>query len=1456
MSLNRKVFSEIFHYNLGGTKKLNPIKKVGKKVSEIKHLTEEEIQAYRDGGYVVEEYPHGGEHGSLPDSTLLWEQSQYQNSFIKKNSAGNNVVENWDEYDPKKYGDIKEILNRTGIEPSGSTEYFYGSMTSPAYIDVFDKPVGTAPKPKGTLDRKKSINVNLMQSGYATDGKSARAFKKKLWEEVYPDTPYKATDNAAQNTKLNSWILDNEDKLAEFSKTGSTKAQVKDSGYLVGTMLGNAQEPETPFLPTKPVRKLERDPSFDSIEVNTTKALQKPREWNEMEVAPLPKVTPRPLRKSMYSEGGEVMNLTDLEIAEYEKGGYTVEKYHEGGAVHKHPHAPYDRYLDNSNVAVSDNTQPHNYYPAPKIPKVTLPNFVTDKVFPITANTNTKKYPKSTLIEKDNSKIKQFVNENKRYLGQVYGDDLYNEDGSYNYKKLASTNDLGKIVEDAKYAEFSKNEQEAYDAAPFYEKAANAVTATIADPMLTIRNAIFEGKGPMMGQWKGLNDEGNENERFYKNATGYDDDWLNSGFNFINPLAYTGEAVLADNAFDAGLNLATALSMGSLSGLTKPLASNLLKAEEKVVNTVLKTPSLKALKQTPLERLNNPELWKTYIGTKSGGIRGKIAKKAEDLELRWDVFKQNKVDDKVFRKQSAYKKTPEYQAEIERMKALRPNSRIGSYNDPKYPGHPWSDGNRRIIDQHARSQAIKDKYEAFRRNYSGLPIEPTKMGGGQGRIYKNLLDESEYIKLGKFPGGVDDLENLIDVGRKLNIKPGMENVAFPTKATVINPITNLLSRSILTTQHMPKLPGSVGRGNVKQTSDLLKQIRKLDKKGVGVDYQGSGNIMFDSATGKYQLVDLNYVGEPANRLKNTFAFNRLEQTPKERLADKFGQKLLDEADEFEKLRLMVPGQSYKFDDGGQVLDLTDLEIAEYEKSGYVIEEYADGGEHGDILTYKDNADYFDSHTNLHENSAYNKQIKERVYSGNWGFNPKDGTLHKLGKDDRVKVSSKTRALSKAKPMDKAVKPNQSGNWWDNPNHQPTQEETNEFVRMGVGKANSAFKDAISMVPGVETLADAAGLVDATVRGDKTDMGIYTAGLSLPFVPGRLLKKGKEAFKKIAKGPELPNSSGYDVSDFPKIKNSANTSDPIKALQKQYDVDETTAKKYFELEKRSSSNPEIRREYYDKNNLSPIEGDPDAYRDLINNPQAYAEFKNKSDSPLVRTMFDKIDEPSVVPGKNAVNKNSALSDDVLNDFMSQSDDASSLAVKKDPWKIEPAKVSTNFSPPPKYPELNNYQDALNGMKETGKYWDNVGISGSKMLNPNTVKYHGMMHSRPVVEVKMPDGNSQYFYKSTGGGGKSHGTGEWAPYGGFGRITHPQHKGIIIEDWFIKGNGYEDKYGSKTFQDISKELDGYLMKQEGLGSVDELNKSMGFRTFKNGGEIKHLTKAQIKKYRDGGYIVEEY
>ena len=95
-----------------------------------------------------------------------------------------------------------------------------------------------------------------------------------MWEEVYPDTPYKATDNAAQNTKLNSWIFENEDLLQSFNKTGSLTEikegipEAKDADEIYGEhsfrtgnrvvngVLKSNPEPEFTPLPTRPLQTI------------------------------------------------------------------------------------------------------------------------------------------------------------------------------------------------------------------------------------------------------------------------------------------------------------------------------------------------------------------------------------------------------------------------------------------------------------------------------------------------------------------------------------------------------------------------------------------------------------------------------------------------------------------------------------------------------------------------------------------------------------------------------------------------------------------------------------------------------------------------------------------------------------------------------------------------------------------------------------------------------------------------------------------------------------------------------------------------------------------------------------------------------------------------------------------------------------------------------------------------
>ena len=189
-------------------------------------------------------------------------------------------------------------------------------------------PFGSFVKPKGTLDSKESINVNLMKQGFATDNKSARAFKKKLWEEVYPDTPHKTKDNAAQNIKLNKWIFDNEDKLQGFKETGSlTEGREK---------IPEAPEPEFTPLPTRP---LQTTPLVKKSTPGTIKPPQstvkwvynkKLGRWHEIQRA----VKPEDLESrkiGFLQDGGEIRELTDEEVEQYKAGGYIIEEYPDGG---------------------------------------------------------------------------------------------------------------------------------------------------------------------------------------------------------------------------------------------------------------------------------------------------------------------------------------------------------------------------------------------------------------------------------------------------------------------------------------------------------------------------------------------------------------------------------------------------------------------------------------------------------------------------------------------------------------------------------------------------------------------------------------------------------------------------------------------------------------------------------------------------------------------------------------------------------------------------------------------------------------------------------------------------------------------------------------------------------------------------------------------------------------------
>ena len=135
-----------------------------------------------------------------------------------------------------------------------------------------------------------------------------------------------------------------------------------------------------------------------------------------------------------------------------------------------------------------------------------------------------------------------------------------------------------------------------------------------------------------------------------------------------------------------------------------------------------------------------------------------------------------------------------------------------------------------------------------------------------------------------------------------------------------------------------------------------------------------------------------------------------------------------------------------------------------------------------------------------------------------------------------------------------------------------------------------------------------------------------------------------------------------------------------------------------------------------------------------------------------------------------------------------------------------------------------QGALTGMKNTGKTLDNMNFDASSLINKNVIN-HGSVHGRQVVEVALPNGQTQLFYKSSGLAGKSGkgvaGTTEglWQPFGGHATTNIG---GNNIDNWFIKDAGYENFYGSNSFRDISGNLDR-IAAEEGWDMSEQLLKS---------------------------------
>jgi len=306
----------------------------------------------------------------------------------------------------------------------------------------------------------------------------------------------------------------------------------------------------------------------------------------------------------------------------------------------------------------------------------------------------------------------------------------------------------------------------------------------------------------------------------------------------INSGYYASNAPL-DEKIARGLE--TGLFMGTSPGML-PAVGTGLKGLNQVSKNIANTPKLSLAFQSPAERLVNPEAYKVLTG-RSSGIRGNILEGYYNLKQKNILKAQNKLNNKVF---DARRSNQDDLAEsfIEKRDVLN--------ND---------------------YDKIQKTINDWRLKYSGLPITPTNMGGGQGSIFKNNLNQNELIKVGSYFGNEQSLNNLVELGKTYN-NPNVA-AAFPTKAipfTKTVESNGLVGQNINAAQFMPKLDYNSGLYSASEimTPEQIKfHLNNLNELGLGIDYTGSaGNI--GRVGDKLGLVDLTYVGPAGKRTTNYF----------------------------------------------------------------------------------------------------------------------------------------------------------------------------------------------------------------------------------------------------------------------------------------------------------------------------------------------------------------------------------------------------------------------------------------------------------------------------------------------------------------------------------------------------------------------------------------------------------
>lgn len=170
-----------------------------------------------------------------------------------------------------------------------------------------------------------------------------------------------------------------------------------------------------------------------------------------------------------------------------------------------------------------------------------------------------------------------------------------------------------------------------------------------------------------------------------------------------------------------------------------------------------------------------------------------------------------------------------------------------------------------------------------------------------------------------------------------------------------------------------------------------------------------------------------------------------------------------------------------------------------------------------LITYKtdskliDGTAAFDLVSKVPISDDYNQQIKERLYTGKWGFDPESGALVKLNKSQQTTIPQNITNIRKEEKEDQEyraaiqrgeIKPRIDTPIQQPANQQMTKQEVKDFVRQGYNAAilNPAFQTAAYFTPpgmAIGAIQGAANLIPDLYEGNYGSAAIDAASI-LPF----------------------------------------------------------------------------------------------------------------------------------------------------------------------------------------------------------------------------------------------------------------------------------------------------------------------------------------------------------------------